>query len=77
MPSLAGMPAEQIIESMMAFKKGTRPAIIMDRVSRGYTDDEIKTMAYFFTKQPLKQWDDTTLAESVAAQAAGSIGAPK
>ena len=71
MPTIAGMPEDQIIESMIAFREGTRPAIIMDRVSRGFTDDEIKAMAAFFTKQPKKQWSDTTLEESVAAQKTG------
>lgn len=71
MPTIAGMPENQIIESMIAFREGTRPAIIMDRVSRGFTDEEIKAMAAFFTKQPKKQWADTTLEESVAAQKIG------
>ena len=71
MPAIAGMPEQQIVESMMAFRAGTRPAIIMDRVSRGFTDDEIKAMAAFFARQPRKQWSDTTLEEAVAVQSTG------
>jgi len=68
MPSIAGMKELEIIESMIAFREGTRPAIIMDRVSRGFTNDEIKAMAAFFSKQPQKQWDDTTLEEAYVNQ---------
>lgn len=68
MPTIAGMPEEQIVESMIAFREGTRPAIIMDRVSRGFNDDEIKAMAVFFSKQPKKQWSDTTLEEYYAVK---------
>jgi len=64
MPPLAGMPKEQLITAMIAFREGTRPAIIMDRVARGFTDAEIKGMAAWFEQQPLKQWKDTTLSEA-------------
>ncbi|MDZ7802740.1 c-type cytochrome [Thiohalophilus sp.] len=56
MPPLAGMKTEQFIEAMNSFKDGTRPAIIMDRVARGYSQDEIKAMAQFFATQPATQY---------------------
>ena len=77
MPSIAGMKESEIIESMIAFREGTRPAVIMDRVSRGFTDDEIKAMAAFFSKQPQKQWDDTTLEEAYANQISPRKGGVK
>jgi sulfide dehydrogenase cytochrome subunit len=70
MPPLAGMPAQQFIDAMIAYREGTRAAIIMDRVARGFTDEEIKAMAFWFEKQPVKQWENTSLTESLEAQAA-------
>ncbi|WP_373018965.1 cytochrome c [Thiomicrorhabdus sp.] len=74
MPPLAGMPAEQFIKAMIAYREGTRPAIIMDRVARGFTDAEIEAMAYWFEKQPVKQWENTSLTESQNAQKSNSTG---
>lgn len=51
MPRLAGMPADQIIASMKAFKEGTRPATIMHQLAKGYTDEQIATMARYFSQQ--------------------------
>ena len=70
MPPLAGMPAEQFTKAMIAYREGTRAAIIMDRVARGFTDDEIKAMAIWFEKQPLKQWENTSLNEAIKADQA-------
>lgn len=67
MPPLAGMPAEQFITAMLAYREGTRAAIIMDRVARGFTDEEIKAMAVWFEKQPVKQWENTSLNEALQA----------
>lgn len=63
MPPLAGMPEEQFIRAMLAFRDDSRPAVIMDRVARGFTDDEIKAMAVWFKAQPSKQWDNTRVEE--------------
>lgn len=67
MPPLAGMSAEQFTKAMIAYREGTRPAIIMDRVARGFTDKEIKAMAVWFEKQPVKQWENTSLNEALQA----------
>ncbi|MDX1353559.1 MAG: hypothetical protein R3254_11155 [Thiomicrorhabdus sp.] len=64
MPPLAGMPVEQFTKAMIAYREGTRPAIIMDRVARGFTDAEIDAMAVWFEKQPVKQWENTSLNEA-------------
>ena len=69
MPPLAGMPAEQFTRAMLAYREGTRPAVIMDRVARGFTDAEIDAMAQWFEKQPVKQWENTSLNEALKAQA--------
>lgn len=56
MPPLAGMQTEQFVRAMTAFKDGTRPAIIMDRVARGYSQAEIEAMAQFFAVQPATEY---------------------
>lgn len=75
MPPLAGMPAKQFTKAMIAYREGTRAAIIMDRVARGFTDEEIHAMAEWFEKQPVKQWENTSLNE--AYQADQSTGGQK
>ena len=44
-PKLKGLPADYIAQSMTNFKNGDRPATIMNRIAKGYTDGEIKAMA--------------------------------
>ncbi len=51
MPPLAGMSEERFVESMVAFRNGSRPATIMDRVAKALTDEEIEAMAEFFAAQ--------------------------
>lgn len=50
-PTIAGISSEYFIETMMAYKDGSRPSTIMTRIAKGYTDEEIKLMADFFAKQ--------------------------
>lgn len=47
-PSLKGQSAEKIQKAMLDFKNGKRPATIMDRIAKGYTDQEITAMAKYF-----------------------------
>lgn len=64
MPPIAAMPAEQFTKAMLDFRQGDRPATIMDRVAKGFTDEEIRAMASWFELQPKKQWVDTSLEEA-------------
>lgn len=50
-PTIAGISVEYFIETMEAYKKAERPSTIMSRIAKGYTDEEIKRMATFFSKQ--------------------------
>lgn len=50
-PTIAGMSAEYFIESMLAYKNATRLSTIMSRIAKGYSDEEIRLMAGFFSKQ--------------------------
>lgn len=51
MPPLAGMSEQRFVDSMVAFRNGSRPASIMDRVAKAFTDEEIEAMAEFFAAQ--------------------------
>ncbi|MBC5766510.1 c-type cytochrome [Ramlibacter albus] len=51
LPSLAGMPKAQTMESLRAFKAGTKPATIMHQLSKGYTDAQLEQIADYFAGQ--------------------------
>ncbi len=51
-PTIAGMAVETFTEAMKDFQSGARPATVMDRIAKGYTDDEIKGLAAYFGKLP-------------------------
>lgn len=53
-PSIAGNSEEYFVDTMKAFKSGERKATVMDRIAKGYTDDEIAKMARYFARQPMK-----------------------
>lgn len=52
-PTIAGMSSDYFIETMLAYKNATRPSTIMTRIAKGYSDEEIKLMADFFSSQPI------------------------
>ena len=56
MPPLAGMEKNEFIRAMKEFKQGERPAIVMDRVAKAFSDEEFAAMAEFFALQPAAQY---------------------
>jgi|SRR5215510_3331838 len=50
-PSLKGRDAAQTVAAMADFKSGKRPATVMDRIAKGFTDDETKSIAAWFAAQ--------------------------
>jgi len=50
-PRLNGVPAAQIVAAMQDFKSGKRPATVMDRLAKGFTDDQIKAIARWYQGQ--------------------------
>lgn len=48
---LAGRPKERLVELLQAFKTGKKPATIMQQISKGYTDQQLETIAGFFAAQ--------------------------
>lgn len=47
-PSLVGMPKSYMLTQMKAFKDGSRPATVMHQLAKGYTDQQIESIATYF-----------------------------
>ena len=52
-PNLAGISESYFNDSMKGFKEDTRPATIMNRIAKGYTDAQIESMAAYFASLPV------------------------
>ncbi len=48
-PSLAGMPKDYMLKQMKAFKDGSRPATVMHQLAKGLTDQQVETVATYFS----------------------------
>jgi sulfide dehydrogenase cytochrome subunit len=62
-PNLAAQSKKSFVESMKEFKAGTRPATIMGRLAKGYSDAEIEAMADFFAGQKPGTYDQVVDAK--------------
>ncbi|MCW2306548.1 c-type cytochrome [Rhodobium gokarnense] len=51
-PTIGGTNAAYMFETMVAFREGERPSTIMQRIAKGYSDEELKLIADYFAKQP-------------------------
>ncbi len=55
-PSLYGKKADYLAEALQGFKTGQRESTLMNRIAKGYNDEQIKTLAnYFEQKTPAKK----------------------
>jgi cytochrome c553 len=50
-PRLAGQDAGAIVAAMQAFRSGQRPATVMDRIAKGFNDDEVAAIAAWLMTQ--------------------------
>ncbi len=50
-PRLAGRDASALVAALQAFRGGQRPATVMDRIAKGFSDEEIKAIAVWFATQ--------------------------
>jgi sulfide dehydrogenase cytochrome subunit len=48
---LAGMSQGDMVQKMLDFKNGQRPATIMHQISKGYSDEQIAAIAGYFAAQ--------------------------
>ena len=49
--ALAGLPKDDIVAKMKAFRDGQRPATVMHQIAKGYTDAQIDSLAAWFSAQ--------------------------
>jgi cytochrome c553 len=50
-PPLAGRNADEIIAAMQDFRSGKREATIMNRIAKGFSDGETRTIAVWFSAE--------------------------
>ena len=51
-PSIHGKSADYIVQALTDFREGNRPATVMGRHASGYTDEEIRLIAEYFSSLP-------------------------
>lgn len=51
MPALAGREKSFLVQQMQDFKSGKRPATVMHQIARGYSDEQVETLAAYFAAQ--------------------------
>jgi len=52
--TLDGMPKSQLTQAMKDFKSGARPATLMHQLSKGYTEQQVESIAQYFSQQKAK-----------------------
>lgn len=48
MESLAGKDKDELLQKMLDFKSGKKPATIMHQLTKGYTDEQLQQLAAYF-----------------------------
>ena len=49
--SLSSLQPEQMVSAMQAFRTGARPSTVMDRVAKGFTDEEVRAIAQWYARE--------------------------
>ena len=49
--SLAGASKDETVQKMKEFKSGARPATLMHQLAKGYTDEQLETIANLLGKK--------------------------
>jgi cytochrome subunit of sulfide dehydrogenase len=50
-PRLVGLERDAIVRAMQEFRSGQRAGTVMDRIAKGFTDDEIQAIAAWYATQ--------------------------
>jgi len=50
-PRLVGLDRAAIVRAMQDFRSGQRAATVMDRIAKGFTDEEIQAIAAWYATQ--------------------------
>ena len=49
MESLAGANKDELLKKLTDFKTGKKPATVMHQLAKGYTDEQLATLATYFS----------------------------
>lgn len=49
--ALAGKDKDELLQKMLDFKSGRKPATIMHQLSKGYSDEQLAQLAAYFAAQ--------------------------
>lgn len=47
--ALAGVPQQVLLEQLLAFRDASRPFTVMQQLSKGYSPEQIRTLAAYFS----------------------------
>lgn len=62
-PTIGGQTAEYLSASMKAYRSGSRPSTIMERIAQAYSSKEIDALSAYFAAQPFGRPKQATDAE--------------
>jgi cytochrome subunit of sulfide dehydrogenase len=48
--ALSGRPAAEIVTALQGFREGKLKATVMDRIAKGFTDEEIRAIAEWYSR---------------------------
>lgn len=51
LPTLQNLSAEEIADAMRAFRTGERPATVMNRIAKGFSDEESRAIALWLAAE--------------------------
>lgn len=51
LPPLAGRSQAELVDTLQAFRNGTRPSTVMGQIARGYDDAQIAAIAGWLSRQ--------------------------
>ncbi|HEY0837449.1 MAG TPA: cytochrome c [Azospirillum sp.] len=64
-PTIASLSVDYFVMSMKDYKTGKRPATVMDRIAKGYSDEQVMAMAKYFQQKPFVRVAQTVDAAKV------------
>lgn len=50
-PALNGRPAAELSAALLEYRRGGRPATLMDRIAKGFSEDELRAIAAWLAVQ--------------------------
>ena len=49
---LAGVPKQELLDKLKAFRDGARPSTVMQQLAKGYSDQQLELVADYFSRRP-------------------------